>query len=290
MPQKSPHFYWLVPENGFEWRADKTNNRLTLCLKEPAGEFRVYHPLKTHSGLIQEFARLNVNQDDMLRFANHYGNLSNINSSKQTDTENPCSGESFQDWENEILSVRQVLELWQMASTKDYRNLNEYINWTRQGILISNIFNPMHQDNSATFVISTESADLSNSGKITGNNLYLPVTERTFANFNKTDPRKPVLYLIQHIANFKIKDLIKPCLMLDDHRNSLNIKMKPKSLLGALWLQCLMAIDQQKHFAMCCTCSSWFELPENVVRKGRKYCSDACKSKAYRQRKKQKVA
>ena len=78
--------------------------------------------------------------------------------------------------------------------------------------------------------------------------------------------------------------------MLDDNTDKLNLKMKPNSLIGALWLQCMMALNNNKAYATCSSCRKWFEVPQNVLNKGKKYCSDACKSKAYRTRKKKKVA
>lgn len=61
-------------------------------------------------------------------------------------------------------------------------------------------------------------------------------------------------------------------------------------LIGALWFQFAKAIDEGKFFSQCSVCGNWFEGRAEAsglkgVRKGRQYCSDACRQKAYRDRK-----
>lgn len=55
--------------------------------------------------------------------------------------------------------------------------------------------------------------------------------------------------------------------------------------LGALWLQFAQAVDGDRDYRSCATCGQWFELDPAIARTNRRYCSDACRSKAYRTRK-----
>ena len=237
-----------------------------------------------------EFARLKTTPQAVLEFANRYGGLNYQNDGvRENRMEISPKAESFADWESEILTIRQLLELWQMASTLDYSNLSNYVRWTAHGIEIRDIYNPMTRNNRTSFLISTENLPLLKSGAESNGFIYLPVTEKTFSGFKKSEPSRPILYFIQHITNYKMKGLVKPQLMLDDHENKMNLKLKPCSFIGALWLQCVMALNDRKVYANCSTCHKWFEVPHNVVNKGKKYCTDACKSRAYRKRKK-KVA
>jgi hypothetical protein len=65
--------------------------------------------------------------------------------------------------------------------------------------------------------------------------------------------------------------------------------LEPFSLIGALWLETATALSEQKRFRRCKArgCEKFIELSTDA-RTGRradaKYCSDACKSKAHRQR------
>jgi hypothetical protein len=59
---------------------------------------------------------------------------------------------------------------------------------------------------------------------------------------------------------------------------------QPDSLLGALWLQFAQAVIQNKQYRRCESCAEWFEISPQVARAERVFCSTACRSRAYRQR------
>lgn len=61
----------------------------------------------------------------------------------------------------------------------------------------------------------------------------------------------------------------------------------PRNLLGAMWVQFAQAIIENKDFRKCRNCEHWFSIAHGENRKSRIYCSDACKSKAYRLRQEQ---
>jgi hypothetical protein len=61
----------------------------------------------------------------------------------------------------------------------------------------------------------------------------------------------------------------------------------PDDLLTALWLQFALAISGDKRFRQCRTCGMWYELEPETARATKLFCSDACKTKAYRGRKAQ---
>jgi hypothetical protein len=57
-------------------------------------------------------------------------------------------------------------------------------------------------------------------------------------------------------------------------------------LAGALWMQLARYVDGDKDYVQCIVCDKWLEisLDEIGFRTSRLYCSDACRSKAYRAR------
>jgi hypothetical protein len=61
----------------------------------------------------------------------------------------------------------------------------------------------------------------------------------------------------------------------------------PRTLGGAMWLQLAQAIAGNKNYRACEACGRYFELSLEGARTSRHYCSDACRSKAYRRRKRQ---
>jgi hypothetical protein len=63
------------------------------------------------------------------------------------------------------------------------------------------------------------------------------------------------------------------------------LEVTPTNLLTALWFQLGHAVAENKRFRRCAKCQKWFEVTPPVNRKSRHYCSDACRSRAYRSRK-----
>src|SRR5262249_8336946 len=63
----------------------------------------------------------------------------------------------------------------------------------------------------------------------------------------------------------------------------------PVSLLAAFWLQFGQAISENKRLRRCAACNRWFEVAPPLNRTSRHYCGEACRSRAYRNRKEQAV-
>jgi hypothetical protein len=63
------------------------------------------------------------------------------------------------------------------------------------------------------------------------------------------------------------------------------VEVAPTNLLAALWWQLGRAVSEHKTFGSCAACGKPFEVAPPVNRKSRHYCSDACRSRAYRSRK-----
>jgi len=66
------------------------------------------------------------------------------------------------------------------------------------------------------------------------------------------------------------------------------LRMRPKNLLGAMYLQLAQDFTGERTYRKCETCDVWFEIGtgDNANKATRVYCSDACRLKAYRRRKK----
>jgi hypothetical protein len=68
-------------------------------------------------------------------------------------------------------------------------------------------------------------------------------------------------------------------------RNLDMIHLIPRHLLGALWLQFALAVGGEKEYRACPSCRGWFELSPETAKKSKMYCKEACRSRAYRDRK-----
>jgi hypothetical protein len=65
------------------------------------------------------------------------------------------------------------------------------------------------------------------------------------------------------------------------------VRIEPSNLLIALWLQFGEAFCRNQLFRRCPTCGTWFEVADGKARRSRLYCSEGCRSKAYRERREQ---
>ena len=61
--------------------------------------------------------------------------------------------------------------------------------------------------------------------------------------------------------------------------------IRPKTLLNALWTQLALAINGSQSLRTCVECKKWFAIKSDRGRSDKKYCSDACRMRAYRKRK-----
>jgi hypothetical protein len=74
----------------------------------------------------------------------------------------------------------------------------------------------------------------------------------------------------------------------DPVSGSARLCIRPYSLLRALWAQFVLAIDGGGNLGACLQCGKWFMLEAGRGRSGRsdkEYCSNACRQRAYRERK-----
>jgi hypothetical protein len=55
-------------------------------------------------------------------------------------------------------------------------------------------------------------------------------------------------------------------------------------LLSAVWLQFATAVNENVGHGRCRECGKWFVVAPNAARSSRRFCSTACRSKAYRER------
>lgn len=66
--------------------------------------------------------------------------------------------------------------------------------------------------------------------------------------------------------------------------------IRPTTLLNALWTQLALAINGSQSLQTCVECSLWFAIEADRGRSDKEYCSDACRMRAYRKRKGERLA
>lgn len=63
------------------------------------------------------------------------------------------------------------------------------------------------------------------------------------------------------------------------------LRIEPKDLLAAMWLELALAVEGNSNYRPCDVCPTWFEVAPGSGREDKTYCSDACRMRAYRKRK-----
>ncbi len=274
-------FTWDVCQGGHKWvetkEAHSEDAKKSLFLTDdvaPGSIFqrKRYRPLHEHSGLFRIFAEVEPTEEGILRFANEYGLLGaevtvNIRIPLPGKPDTMGIGEPIEKWKEQISLMRRALDLWEMVRVGDVGGLSRFIHW--------------QQKEKDSWVI----CELKSYGERGGHVIASPeVHPELLERFRPGDLVQPALCQIQRVMNEQIKGRVSPRLLWEVDRTRLGLYIHPASLLGALWLQFASAVDGQKEYRQCQECKTWFELSPEVARTNRHYCSNACRSRAYRQR------
>jgi len=256
-------FAWLKPINGFQWVKGKSlstgkEDDFLVLVRTPKKmpEFNTYFPLEEFSGLFHTFAETPPTKTGIIDFANKYGflEIENLESIEIGENGEQEKGESLSFWQKEITVMHQALELWNAVNNNDQETLSKYIRWDHDKKII----------------------DFSLSEYIK----WRPFPEP----FTPFDLISPALFCLQQVLNHHLSGRVSPQVYKRDSTNKLTLYIVPNSLIGALWLQFAQAIDGNKEFRRCEECRTWFELSPETARTSKLYCSNACRSRAYRKR------
>lgn len=275
MTNELTQFMWDVPECGFQvaevqrWLGQKADDppQLFLTRATTGDTYSAYRyaPLLAHTGLFKTFAATEPAPDGILTFANKYGWLG----AESLLIDAPAQrGERLSVWTTEISRMRRLVDLWEMAERKDIKALRQHIVWyDNEAVELRHRTPPME---TYAWVASAQiNADI-------------------LARLTPGDVIEPAYYYLQSAINQALKGKVSPGMLWDEGR--LGLYQVPSSLLGAMWLQFAQAIDTGPEFRKCAQCRTWFAVSLDASRKSRRYCSDACRAKAYRNRKQEKTA
>ncbi len=90
--------------------------------------------------------------------------------------------------------------------------------------------------------------------------------------------------MLSAVVNAHLTTRVDTELLIDPRSGQPVLFAMPTSLIGAMWLQLAQAVDGNKDFRQCVSCRAWFELAPDKARADKLYCSQACRSRAYRTR------
>ena len=287
-------FSWPVAKAGYGWAGHGKPGGPWLRPLSDDEEYTIEDSLKDHSGLFRIFAETPPTEEGVLKFANKFGSLIwfhprafisiypdgplsltnppapmpvtySVFESKRDDGQyryTPLSS-----WETEITAMSLVIKLQDMIRAGDREGLSKHFLWTEAGEIFTDI----------AWIHRKPASD----------NLNQMYPYPLFGRFQPGNVFRPALYIIKMIINHSLQDRLSPKIQCSQNATRLKLSFVPPSLVSALWLQCAQAVTGNWQYLKCKQCETWFEVAPSVINKGKIYCSDACKSKSYRNRQEQ---
>jgi hypothetical protein len=248
-------FSWRVARAGYQWF--KTGNARFLCARDaqrldwhdPFDRYETtYSPLEERTGLFREFAALDATEAEVLKFANRFGLLQNVDNLTLNSELGALAvhGEPLDFWENEIKRFASAVSLWELIRAGRAAELR---------------------------------AELVK--------LDLPPGLKNRFHFEDDDPAMAGLSVIQRFIDGGLSTNVQAKFLFQGDSPRLGISLIPRDLRGALWLQFAVAIEELKQFRKCPQCGAPFEqsrAPRTGKRPQAVLCSDRCRVAHYRER------
>jgi hypothetical protein len=278
---------WGVLEGGYRWVktqpwlpfSETAREDIYLVPAPAIGWARVYSPMgKEYSAVFLAFAETEPTEEGILGFANRYGALrldeQVILSAEEypklpglTESSGDVEmywalgwGEKLSLWQDQITAMRRAITLWQAVNSGKVSELRRYVSWTSERVVKCE-FEDGYYESVALDGGMGGAAPLMRTG----------------------DVLIPARYFLHRMINGQLSEHTSMRLLLNEHGNS-ELHVVTHHLLGALWLQFANAVGGNREFRRCAECGTYFEVSPDRARKSKRYCSDACRFKAYRRR------
>lgn len=253
-----------VSQSGYEWRME--SGEPFLVPLDPRAERRRYDPLAETTALFREFADLSMSEDSILGFANMYGSMGRFLASHRPDILRKY-GESRSQWFYKINEMKIAVGLWDMVQNKDSDGLARHIQWVSHDRVAF--------DSSAGFSLDEELAHLAWQREYRG----------LIAGCECGDLVEPARRIIWSCVAQNLGGDASVGIKSEPGVAEMQLCVRIAGLNDALWIQFAQAIQGNKSYGQCRTCGEWWELHPDVARTNKRTCSNACRSKVYRQRK-----
>ena len=273
-------FQSSIHRGGYEWvslqsfesgLADLTDEaemgQEVRCLAPASNAIEKRVPIsKVYPGLFRKFADLVVDEQKVKDFADSFGFLGLAHGVGFMPDSIPLalvSGERLTDWQREAAEMKDTVDLFEAARRKDTERLKSRVRWDGRWVEVH-----LHPEQE-------------------------PVAMEVAAPWDKAirpgDLETPALHVVQAKVNKKMKELgVVPQLVWGFDLRQLRLELQPPSLLAALWVQLLNTINGDRHYLLCGGCKEWFEV-HTQIRSNQLSCSEACRAKVYRMRKKERA-
>lgn len=237
---------------------------------------RRYFPLREYSCLFRIFAETTADSDGIIGFANRFG-LLGLGMDGAPGRSRPFAGtaEPRSAWLGEMGAMKSAVGLWDMVSAGRSEDIEAYLRPVIH-----------HADILATDRGSISSGISQTDVKFNPGELrWYRTNPEIIALFAAGEYQAIALRRVQAIVNERLGSRVSPRILWEDPRKrEWGMYFVPHSLIGAIWTQFAQAITENRDYRRCRQCDTWFEIDHYKARTNRYFCSNACRSKAYRER------
>ena len=230
-------------------------------------------PLVKDPAIFRNFADLKAAPLPLLAFATDYGFLDSAPPGKSR----PERSESIADWLEEIWQVREAVVLWDLLKQGKPEEILGCIarKLTRAGLEVR-FDRSTGKDQAAT---DFPGIQLCPAGK------PLILKDAHLSKLHQKQPsavaRPLATCLLEHSFKVHLAGSLEFRVTED---NALAWSLDQANLKTAIWAQMADAFGRQADFRSCEVCRRWFELAPEIARSDRLFCSNACRTKSYRDR------
>ena len=292
-------FVWKAYRTGYRWfHSSPPHARWAISSgvdKETESQnSNSYEPLKDEPGLFRAFAAVAPHREEILSFVNQHGLLGGrftqawkFRDAKPTPID--ARVELLRDWMTEILFMREMVQLWDAVQTHDQKSIRRRIQWTSDdSAVFQSAYHAASVDLPHPWLEEPWLIDLDVEHSALGVRGWVVHPDRDAIEtieYLRSERIETALHFLQLVANKKLIDhrIAGPALQYRGYER-LEWRHLPSSLIGALWLQFADAIATNRNFNQCLYCKRWFEVSPDTARRDKHYCSQTCRTRAYRTR------
>jgi hypothetical protein len=272
---------WLVPAAGFQLADRKPDLGLGSISRAKKGRYLIplisasqprRYDIFSRPALFRTFAEIDATEAGLVDFANEFGFLGGPYTQKVLEPDPVRAGqfwagpgERAADWFREIEWMRHAVhDLWGNLKAGYAAKLKRFIGWEN----VKGGSRAFYRKPPVTSIVAVLSDD------------------EPFSPIRKGDILRPAhLALLKivddQLARYPVRGLLRDT---STEKPTASLSIKTDSLLSALWFQFAQAIADNPEFRRCAECRHYFQITTEK-RADARFCSPACRLRAYRKRK-----
>jgi len=263
---------WVITQGRGMW-ADLGHRFATAALqdRDPALASKFYRKVPLPPALFMRFGTMDPTPRAILGFANRYGLLGLRESlvNESSEREEVWDVEHLETWRREILRMSWAIQLKEAMRLHDSDAVGKMLHLDKGRIRLRGSF---------AYTRSLGREELRSHREVFESQLQFAHSS-TFESMGEA-ASACLVFLVES----GMRDHVTLRMIPDPETLQLHLTPVATSLAGDLWVQLAKAITANKEIRSCPNCGEPVPIVPPATRRNRKYCTEACRSAAYRKR------